>query len=70
MHVRHQRGRTNRLVDAQMQFAHLIGNSSQVTSVDFTEVDAQADAPDGRTVRLVAVSILELLCGFSKRESN
>jgi formiminoglutamase len=53
--------------DEFRDFAHLIGESSHVTSVDFTEVDAQADAPDGRTVQLVAVSILELLCGFQSR---
>ena len=50
--------------DEFRNFAHLIGASNQVRSVDFTEVDAQADAPDGRTVRLVAVSVLELLCGL------
>jgi len=56
--------------DEFRNFAYMIGNSPQVTSVDFTEVDAQADSPDGRTVRLVAVSILELLCGFNSRKSN
>jgi len=56
--------------DEFRNFAYMIGNSPQVTSVDFTEVDAQADSPDGRTVRLVAVSILELLCGLNSRESN
>lgn len=56
--------------DEFRNFAYLIGNSPQVTSVDLTEVDAQADSPDGRTVRLVAVSILELLCGFNNRETN
>ena len=50
--------------DEFRNFAHLIGASNQVRSVDFTVVDAQADAPDGRTVRLVAVSVLELLCGL------
>jgi arginase family enzyme len=55
--------------DEFRDFAYLIGKSPQVTSVDFSEVDAQADSPDGRTVRLVAVSILELLCGFNSRES-
>lgn len=54
--------------DEFRDFAYLIGKSSEVTSVDFTEVDAQADSADGRTVRLVAVSILELLCGFQSRE--
>jgi formiminoglutamase len=56
--------------DEFRNFAYLIGNSSQVTSVDFTEVDAQADSPDGRTVRLVAVSVLELLCGFVNRANQ
>ena len=56
--------------DEFRNFAYMIGNSPQVTSVDFTEVDAQADSPDVRTVRLVAVSILELLCGFNSRKSN
>jgi len=56
--------------DEFRNFAYLIGNSPQVNSVDFTEVDAQADSPDGRTVRLVGVSILELLCGFINRQIN
>lgn len=56
--------------DEFRDFAYLIGNSSQVTSVDLTEVDAQADSPDGRTVRLLGVSILELLCGYINREIN
>ena len=34
---------------------------------DFTEVDASADAPDGRTVRLVALGILEALAGLALR---
>ncbi len=56
--------------DEFRNFAYLVGSRSQVTSVDFTEVDAQADSPDGRTVRLVAVSILELLCGFKNRPTS
>jgi len=56
--------------DEFRNFAYLIGNSPQVTSVDFTEVDAQADSPEGRTVRLVGVSVLELLCGFNNRQTN
>ena len=39
----------------------------EVTSIDFTEVDASADAPDGRTVRLVALGILEALAGLALR---
>jgi len=56
--------------DEFRNFAYLIGKSPQVTSVDFAEVDAQADSVDGRTVRLLAVSILELLCGFQRRKTN
>lgn len=39
----------------------------RVRAVDFTEVDAQADAPDQRTVRLVALSILEIATGLAIR---
>jgi len=56
--------------DEFRHFANLIGKSPEVASVDFTEVDAQADSVDARTVRLVAVSVLELLCGFQSRETN
>ncbi|TQL47730.1 formiminoglutamase [Homoserinimonas aerilata] len=39
-----------------------------VESVDLTEVDASADAPDGRTVRLVALCVLEAAAGLRLRE--
>lgn len=35
----------------------------RVHSADIAEVDATADAPDGRTVRLAALCVLELLAG-------
>ena len=35
----------------------------RVRSADIVEVDATADAPDGRTVRLAALCVLELLAG-------
>ncbi len=38
-------------------------SDSRVTSADIVEVDATADAPDGRTVRLAALCVLELLAG-------
>lgn len=38
-----------------------------VTSVDIVEVDATADAPDGRTVRLAALLVLESLAGYAER---
>ncbi|NLP82420.1 agmatinase family protein [Microbacterium sp. CFH 90308] len=36
-------------------------SDSRVHSADIVEVDATADAPDGRTVRLAALCVLELL---------
>lgn len=39
-----------------------------VRAIDFTEVDATADAPDQRTVRLVALCILEAMTGFALRK--
>ena len=38
-------------------------SDSRVRSADIVEVDATADAPDGRTVRLAALCVLELLAG-------
>jgi formiminoglutamase len=35
----------------------------RLRSADIVEVDATADAPDGRTVRLAALCVLELLAG-------
>ena len=40
---------------------------ARIASVDFTEVDATTDSADGRTVRLVALSLLEAVAGFSTR---
>lgn len=37
-------------------------------SIDIAEVDATADAPDGRTVRLAALCVLEALAGFALRK--
>lgn len=39
----------------------------RVRSVDIAEIDATADTPDGRTVRLAALCILEALAGISLR---
>ncbi|MBH0053280.1 MULTISPECIES: arginase family protein [unclassified Salinibacterium] len=38
-----------------------------VSSIDLVEVDAAADAPDERTVRLVALCVLEAIAGVSLR---
>lgn len=39
----------------------------EVVSADLVEVDATADTADGRTVRLVALCVLELLAGLALR---
>lgn len=49
------------------QFAFLVGKTKQVVSVDITEIDALADSADARTVRLGALTVLELASGFSVR---
>lgn len=43
--------------------ARLAGGDLRVRCIDATEVDASADAPDGRTVRLVALTLLESAMG-------
>ena len=43
--------------------ARLAGADARVRCIDATEVDASADAPDGRTVRLVALCLLESAMG-------
>lgn len=47
--------------------ARLAGAHPRVESVDFTEVDSTADSPDGRTVRLVALCVLEVAAGLEAR---
>ena len=53
--------------DELRQFAYLAGFSSMVKSLDITEVDATADAADGRTVRLSALVLLEAAAGLASR---
>ncbi|MDQ0615781.1 arginase family enzyme [Microbacterium sp. W4I4] len=40
---------------------------ARIVSADISEVDATADAEDGRTVRLAALCVLELLAGLAAR---
>ena len=47
--------------------ARATGLDPRVRSVDITEIDALADAPDGRTVRLAALCVLELAAGLASR---
>ncbi|MBU4466392.1 MAG: agmatinase family protein [Actinobacteria bacterium] len=42
-------------------------SDARVRSADIVEVDATADTPDGRTVRLAALCVLELLAGLAVR---
>ena len=42
-------------------------SDKRVTSIDIAEVDASADTPDARTVRLAALCVLESLAGISQR---
>jgi formiminoglutamase len=47
--------------------ARVAGADPRVVSMDITEVDASADAPDGRTVRLAALCVLEIAAGVVLR---
>jgi formiminoglutamase len=47
--------------------ARAAGAHPAVESIDLVEVDASADSPDGRTVRLVALCVLEAAAGLSER---
>lgn len=49
------------------RFARLAAASPLVRSIDIAEVDATADSPDQRTVRLAALLILESAAGLTKR---
>lgn len=48
--------------------AYLAGRDGRVVAVDVTEVDAGADAPDQRTVRLAALCLLEAAAGLACRD--
>jgi formiminoglutamase len=47
--------------------ARAAGADPRVVSLDIAEVDASADAPDGRTVRLAALCVLEIATGVLLR---
>lgn len=49
------------------QAARAAGADPRVESVDIAEVDASNDAPDGRTVRLAALCVLEVAAGLLSR---
>jgi formiminoglutamase len=45
----------------------LVSRDPRVRALDITEVDATADTPDQRTVRLAALCVLEAAAGFASR---
>lgn len=47
--------------------ARVAGEHPSVVGLDLTEIDAAADTPDGRTVRLAALCVLEALGGLARR---
>lgn len=49
--------------------ARIAAAHPRVIGMDVTEIDADADAPDGRTVRLAALCLLEAAAGFAKRHA-
>lgn len=49
------------------QAARAAAEHPQVKSIDLAEIDATADSPDGRTVRLAALCVLEAMAGLSRR---
>lgn len=49
------------------QAARVVAQHPQVSSLDITEIDALADAADGRTVRLAALCVLEAAVGLALR---
>lgn len=53
--------------DELRQAAYAAGRDPRVRAIDFTEVDALNDAADERTVRLVALCLLEAACGMVQR---
>ena len=53
--------------DELRQFAQLAGSTPLVRQLDITEIDATADSPDQRTIRLGALLILEAAAGLAAR---
>jgi len=53
--------------DELRRAAFAAGNDARVGSLDIAEVDATADASDGRTVRLAALLVLEAAAGLACR---
>ena len=54
--------------DDLRELAFFLARDGRVQAIDITEVDATADATDGRTVRLAALLVLEAAAGLALRE--
>jgi formiminoglutamase len=50
--------------------ARVAGAHPSVESIDLVEVDSTADTPDARTVRLVALCVLEAAAGLASRSAE
>lgn len=53
--------------DELRELAYLFARDPRVRAIDITEIDATTDAPDGRTVRLAALLVLEIAAGLLAR---
>lgn len=53
--------------DELRQVAFLAGADGRVRALDITEIDPTMDTPDGRTIRLGALLVLEAACGVAQR---
>ncbi len=56
--------------DELRRFAYLLARDPRVCALDITEIDAAADSPDGRTVRLAALLVLEAAAGLAARKES
>ena len=56
--------------DELRQFAFLLARDPRVRALDITEIDASIDSPDGRTVRLAALLVLEAAAGLASRKEH
>ncbi len=53
--------------DELRQATYLAGSDARVRALDITEINPLMDAPDGRTIRLAALLVLEATCGAAQR---
>ena len=52
------------------QAARILASNKLVVGMDITEIDASKDSEDGRTVRLGALVVLEIVAGYGLRQSG